>query len=98
MEPSEAPVEQPNYLAETLQRGEMFEVLVHSPSWDYVRAYVENAVKVFSTRVINEDMDHETELVEKGKVKGLLGLLTEINNSIEVLNAERQKTQQPTTE
>ena len=42
-------------------------------------------------------MDEKTFLVEKGKVKGLLSLLIEIENSIQILQNERTKpTPEPT--
>jgi len=86
-----------DYLKDTLDRGAIFENMVRQPGWPYLKAYIENAVKVFSTRVINEDMDEKTFLVEKGKVKGLLSLLIEIENSIQILQNERTKpTPEPT--
>lgn len=86
-----------NYLQETLQRAEVFESLMVHPAWKYIRAYIENAVKTFSTRVINEDMDEKLFLVEKGKVKGLLSLISEVENSLNTLKNERKKnTSKPT--
>ena len=83
---------EPNdYLQETLQRAEIFEAMVSHPAWAYIRAYIENNVKTFSTRMVNEDMDERTMLVEKGKIKGLLSLLAEVENSLNVLKVERAK-------
>ena len=83
--------QQENYLQETLARAEIFESLLTHPGWKYIRAYIENAVKTFSTRVINEDMDEKVFLVEKGKVKGLLSLISEVENSLNTLKNERHK-------
>jgi len=87
-----------DYLQETLQRAEVFEVMVAHPAWAYIKAYVENQTKTFATRVINEDMDEKTFLVEKGKVKGLLALLSEVENSLNVLKNERNKKAKKLTE
>lgn len=89
--------EQNNYLQETLQRAEIFETMIRHPAWVYIRAYIENNVKTFSTRLINEDMDEKTMLVEKGKIKGLLSLLAEVENSLNILKAERAKKKTETT-
>ena len=74
--------EQQNYLNETLERAEIFEAMLLHPGWKYIKSFIENQVKTFSTRVINEDMDEKTFLIEKGKVKGLISLLSEVENSI----------------
>ena len=86
-----------DYLKDTLDRGAIFESMVAQPGWKYLRAFIENSVKTFSTRAINEDMDEKLFLVEKGKVKGLLSLLAEVENSIQILKNERKKqTTEPT--
>lgn len=89
---------QEEYLNEELERASVFESLVIHPAWKYIKAYVENSLKTFSTRVVNEDMDEKLFLVEKGKVKGLLALLAEVENSLNTLKNERNKKIKKSTE
>jgi len=89
---------QEEYLNEELERASIFEALIIHPAWKYIKTYVENQTKTFATRVINEDMDEKLFLVEKGKVKGLLALLAEVENSLNTLKNERNKKIKKSTE
>jgi uncharacterized alpha-E superfamily protein len=79
------------YLQDVLVRGAAFESLIRNEGWKYIKIYIENATKTFATRMINEDMDEKVMLVEKGKIKGYLSLLAEIENSLLTLKNARTK-------
>lgn len=84
-------------LQETLRRGETFEVMVHSDSWAYVKAYIESSIKAFANKAIKDGFkDYNEYQLERGKVLGLSGLLSNIDNDLRILNEQRQAASQPT--
>lgn len=72
---------------EARERAEHFNMLVHSESWKYIKFYVENRIKAFSTRAIKEGFEtREQNELERGKVLGLTELVANIENDLKILN------------
>lgn len=77
---------------DTLERGELFRVLINAPAWQPIRSYVENMIQAFSNRAINAGFkDMEEYAYERGKVQGLVGMMSEIDTAIRLLEEERKK-------
>lgn len=69
-----------------------FEELIRVRGWEYIKAYVENNVRTFSTKAIKKGFKDEKELeYERGVVNGMLRLVEQVNETLEQAKREKEK-------
>lgn len=92
MEEQQLSKEQQDYLNNLINRGIAFEEMKHNRGWEMVETYIQNVVRQFANTAVLKGFSSIEEMnLERGKVIGLQGLLTEINNAIKALEDDRSK-------
>lgn len=79
-------------LEESLARGGAFEAMVREKGWELVSAYIQNQIRIFTTKAIKEGFKNMEEYsYERGLVEGLRRLLGNIESSLNQLEEYRKK-------
>jgi hypothetical protein len=78
---------------EELARGAEFDAMTRSTGWSFVKAYVENKIKLFATTALLGEgfKTLEQYQFERGKVAGLRELLGSVEGAIQALKDEQLK-------
>lgn len=83
-------------LKQATQKGVVYEELVRSKGWEFIKAYIENQIKTFANEaIITGFKDHNDYLLKRGIVVGMRSILGEVQSSLKTLEDERKKTRQP---
>lgn len=94
MQPTNADQVRREALDFAIQKGAEYEVLTNQEGWKYLMTYIEAQIKNFATTAINNGFPSMEEFnLERGKVKALQALLSEVESAIQTTRNERQKGQ-----
>lgn len=79
-------------MAQSLQRGEAFEVLIKEKGWEYIKSYFQSKIQAFANSLLVEDNKQISDFEnERREIIGLKKLLGFIDNDIKILEDDRQK-------
>jgi hypothetical protein len=76
---------------EALHRGVVFQELIRSEGWKFVKAYFESRVQTLATHLLVEDKPISEYESERWELVGLRKLLGYIDNDIKVLEDDHKK-------
>jgi hypothetical protein len=85
-------------LNEMLERGSAFEELVRIRGWEYITAYIQNQIRLFTNKALIEGFKNQEEYqYSRGFVAGLRALMGEVDSTLQQTRNEVEKNKQSTT-
>lgn len=80
-------------LEETLLRGGAFEEMVRTEGWNYILAYYQNQLRVFTNEMMNHPEKPISEFEgDRQKIIGLKGMIAQVTNTLD--SVERYRSEQ----